>query len=380
MMAQVIQRIWRSGPRKVKRVSWGFTFQRDGRQIRKYDATWSKDDAQAALSAMLLEVDAPEKKPAPTGVTFKALTVRYLAEKQAAKKKTIRADRDTITKLVAYFGADTLVAEITAPKIAEYRLMRLTTTSARTKRTLAPVSVNLELSILRGLLRMAASDECQFIERAPTVRMLPEPEGRLRFLSDDEATRLLAECQRAGEPANAMWRSPELYAIVTVALNTGMRKSEVLGLTWSRVDFARGVLLLEKTKSGKRREIPMNRDVYTVLASRNEHQRADERVGRVFRARSFQAAFTGACTRAGVSDFRFHDLRHTFASRLTMLGRPLREVQELLGHSSITMTERYGNLAPERFRDAVAALEKFSTTSAHEPGALDLAEVTTLQN
>lgn len=102
----------------------------------------------------------------------------------------------------------------------------------------------------------------------------------------------------------------------------------------------------------------MNQAVYDVLS-------ALPKSGRRLFPSSIRRAFENAVERAGVKDFRFHDLRHTFASWLTMKGRPLREVQELLGHKSIYMTQRYSHLAPERLRDAVAALD--STTSAHKP-------------
>ena len=126
--------------------------------------------------------------------------------------------------------------------------------------------------------------------------------------------------------------------MVVVALNTGMRKSEILNLEWERVNFSRGVIQLETTKNGSRREIPMNQAVQSRAPGCSP--------------RSVRTAFEGALERAGVKNFHFHDLRHTFASWLTMKGRPLREVQELLGHKSIRMTERYSHLAPERLRDA----------------------------
>src|SRR4029453_17965167 len=111
----------------------------------------------------------------------------------------------------------------------------------------------------------------------------------------------------------------------------------------------------------------MNRAVYDVLSALPKLSPAGENHGsgrRLFPS-SIRRAFENAVERAGVKDFRFHDLRHTFASWLTMKGRPLREVQELLGHKSIYMTQRYSHLAPERLREAVAALD-FSTTSAHK--------------
>jgi integrase len=356
-MAQVIQRIRRSGPRKVKRVAYGFTFQdKDGKQVRVSDASWSREDAEKALATRLLNLDDVKNPPARFIVTFKQMTERYLKEKEVGRKRTLEYDRFILAKLVDHFGADTPLTEITAPRIAEYRLGRLTLASARTGRKLKPASVNRELAVLRGVLRLAADDECGYLEKAPRVRMEKEPQGRLRFLTDDEATRLLDECRKSAEHPVPPRRSLSLYPVVVVALNTGMRRGEILGLTWDRVDFSRGVLQLEVTKSGRRREIPMNQAVYDVLS-------ALPRSGpRLFRG-SVRKAFLGAMERAGIQNFRFHDLRHTFASWLTMKGRPLKEVQELLGHASITQTERYAHLAPERLRDAVAALD-FNTTSA----------------
>jgi len=369
-MAQVIQRTWRSGPRKVKRAAWGYTAQIDGRQIRKYDAAWSKENAEQALAARLLNL-APQlggSAPPKSVVTFKAMTERYLKEKEASNKKALYNDRGAIAACLAFFGADTPLSAITGPRIAEYRLARLTTTSAHTGRRLAPRTVNLELGILKAVLRMAASEECGFLEKVPRVRMEKVPQGRLRFLSEDEATRLLAECRRAAEHPVTTCRCPHLVAAVEVALNTGMRRGEVMGLTWDRVDLSRGVLQLETTKSGRRREIPMNRAVYDVLATL-------PRSGARLFPTSVRAAFLSAVERAGLANFHFHDLRHTFASWLVMRGRPLKEVQELLGHSSVRMTERYAHLAPERLRDAVATLENFNTTSAHSPSELGLEPV-----
>ena len=134
---------------------------------------------------------------------------------------------------------------------------------------------------------------------------------------------------------------------------------EIMGLEWDRVDFSRGVLQLEITKNGRRREIPMNQAVYDALS-------ALPRTGaRLFRG-TVRKAFEGAVERAGLKDFHFHDLRHDFASHLTIKGRPLKEVQELLGHRSITQTERYAHLAPGFLREAVTTLE-INTSSTQRP-------------
>jgi hypothetical protein len=136
-------------------------------------------------------VEPAETKPAtPPVVTFKAMTERYLLEKEAAKKRTLEYDRYIINKLVAHFGADTPVTEITAPRIAAFRIYRLTLKSERTKRSLAPASVNRELAVLRAVLRLAADEECGFLEKAPRVgasRSLTLPDGGG---GDDAASRV----------------------------------------------------------------------------------------------------------------------------------------------------------------------------------------------
>jgi integrase len=370
-MAQVLERIWRSGSRKVKRSAWGYTVQLHGKQERKFNAAWSKQDAQDALAARILDRDVPPTPPAAPVITFKAMTERYLKEKEAGRKKTIQNDREALARFLEVFGAETPLTEITAPRIAEYRVVRLTTISPRTGRRLEPATVNRELSILRGLLRMAADDECGYLDSAPRVRLEKEPQGRLRFLSEDEAARLLRECRRAAAHPVSSCRSPHLYAVVVLALHTGMRRGEVLGLEWSRVNLARGVIQLEETKNGTRREIPMNRAVYDALATL-------PRSGPRLFPSSVRTAFLSAVERAGIKNFTFHGLRHTCASWLVMRGRPLKSVQELLGHTSIRMTERYAHLSPDRLREDVATLDDFfSTTSAHGASAEALAPVST---
>jgi integrase len=182
---------------------------------------------------------------------------------------------------------------------------------------IAPATLNRELAALRCLLR--------------------EAQGRLRYLTEEERVRLLAACEKS--------RNKDLFGVVTVALETGMRRGEILGLTWDRVDLSRGVLRLEITKSGRRREVPMRQAVYNVLAARPEH-----RVGRVWPDRQIRKAFETAVAAARLDDFRFHDLRHTFASNFVMRGGSLQSLKEILGHGSMAMTLRYAHLAPEHVR------------------------------
>jgi integrase/recombinase XerD len=160
-------------------------------------------------------------------------------------------------------------------------------------------------------------------------------------------------------------RRPHLPNFVRLALNTGCRKNELLKLEWSRVDFRLGFISLEPqhTKNGKRRTVPLNEAALSAL----QDQRAwvtqhAPRSPWVFstasgaRITTIQKGFRGACERAAIDDFRIHDLRHTFASWLVAAGVSLYVVKDLLGHSSITVTERYAHLAPEAGRAAIQLL------------------------
>jgi len=183
----------------------------------------------------------------------------------------------------------------------------------------------------------------------PRIRLEKEPQGRLRWLTQEEITRVLEACAKS--------KNKELGAAVVIALNTGLRRGELIGLTWERVDLSRSVLQLELTKSGCRREVPMNDASYRALVSLGPKAN-----GRVFKTRYIQTAYNNAVAAAKLDDVNFHTLRHTFASWSVMRGVTLKELQELLGHASLAMTMRYAHLAPEHLRAAVSRLEGLTTS------------------
>jgi integrase len=354
----VVRRTWRANG--VRHTAWGFSVSIGGRMVRRQDASWSKEDAERALAEARLGIKRETETVAPS-VTLADMCARYLRHKAAAGKRSIRNDHMAVARLTAHFRGETPLDRIGAAAIADYASRRMIEPSTRIGRPVAPATVNKDLAILRCMLRLAA--EWELIAKVPRVRLLREPEGRLRFLSDDEAARLLTECKRAAQHPVSSCRSPNLHPIVVVALNTGMRRGEIFGLTWKRVDFSRSVIQLEKTKGGRRREIPMNQAVYDALTSVRGH-----REGRVFGPSSVRTAFDSAVARAGVDDFTFHDLRHTFASWLVQRGVQLAAVKELLGHRSLAMTMRYAHLAPAHLRDAVSKLD--CAWTAHDVSAV----------
>jgi integrase len=157
--------------------------------------------------------------------------------------------------------------------------------------------------------------------------------------------------------------------LVELCLFTGLRQAEALQLTWDRVDQARGVLLLEITKNGRGREVPLNTPAAAMLARRGAAGTDD---GLVFGTTSwyaFRKPWRRAVKAAGLGDFHFHDLRHTFASWSIQRGATLPELKDLLGHSNLAMVMRYAHLAPEHLRKAVARLDDVlaSPARAQEP-------------
>jgi integrase len=304
------------------------------RQVRVVNSAWTtREDAEKALAARQLGLEQEQAK-ATAPMTFSEACARYLQTKE--RKRSLKGDRKIIEHLKAEFGADTPITEITASRISAYKAKRLAAKSKQFDRPLSGAAVNRPLALLRHLLRLA-HEEWEVLDEVPKIRLEKEPEWRVRYLDEAEIARPLAECEKS--------RNPYLKAIVVLAINTGMRKSEVMALSWDRIDFPRGVVRLERTKTGKRREIPMNDAVYAVLAAFP----AENRQGLVFKRKDgrgwgeIRKAFEEALERAGIEDFRFHDLRHTCASWLVMRGASLAEVRQILGHTTLAMTMRYAH-------------------------------------
>jgi len=181
--------------------------------------------------------------------------------------------------------------------------------------------------------------------------MLKEPKRRVRFLTEEEADRLMGELHE---------RRAHLLSLVQFALATGCRKQEVLQMEWGRVDFERSVAWLNpgSTKNEDGRGIPLNRDAILALRSvQGQHARwCFTYKGKPMK--DVGSAWKRALQRAGIEEFRFHDLRHTWASWHVMRGTSLQELMELGGWKSYEMVLRYAHLAPEHLSSAAARIER----------------------
>jgi integrase len=187
---------------------------------------------------------------------------------------------------------------------------------------------------------------------------LTSGEPRVRWISRAQASALISS-------ASAHARRPHLANFIRLALHTGCRKSELLKLEWSRVDFDRACFRLDAvhTKSARQRLVPLNESGVSALRDQQAWvRRYAPSSPWVFASSTgahvatLQKGFEAACSRCGIDNFRIHDLRHTFASWLVMEGVSLYVVCDLLGHSSITVTERYAHLSPDQGRAAVQRL------------------------
>jgi site-specific recombinase XerD len=214
-----------------------------------------------------------------------------------------------------------------------------------------PATVNRFKALLSLTFRLAMENRKIATNPARLVRRRREDNARIRFLSSEEEQRLRAVISRS---------FPEHMPELDVALHTGMRRSEQYNLTWDCVDFERRVLTITHSKNGEMRHIRMNRAVALTLTKLFTEssgtgpvfvsQRSNERLQKP------RHWFEPAVGAAGIGDFTWHCLRHTFASRLVMAGVDLRTVQQLMGHKTIQMTVRYAHLGPEHQLAAVERL------------------------
>jgi len=194
----------------------------------------------------------------------------------------------------------------------------------------------------------------EVLQKVRRVKLLPENNERVRFLSKDECKRLISVC------------TDDIKPIVIIALNTGMRKNEILTLQWNKnIDLVHNLISINKTKNNQRRDIPINTTVKQTLQGMvrpiDQLYVFVRKGGQPYK--TINKKFWQARDKAGLKDFRFHDLRHTFASQLIMAGADIMTIKELLGHKSLRMTLRYTHLAPSMKTNAVEALDRSMKTN-----------------
>ncbi len=273
--------------------------------------------------------------------TLRVFAKRYVQHvKDTVKSKSWYRYEYGLRRLIELHG-DKKLCHITAKDADDYKTLRL--------RDAKTATVNRELAALRQVFNLAKRWNKFFGENPVSVcKLLPEENQKERILTPEEESRLLNFC------------NPSLRAIIICALNTAMRKSEIITLKWLNVDMENRVITLEQsnTKSKKTRRVPMNSALRTLLLEQKLKSGGNEYVflseeGKPYKDHgSLKGAFERACRRANIKGFRFHDLRHTAATRMVENGSSIVAVSKILGHSDIKTTMRYSH-PDNSLRDAV---------------------------
>ena len=299
----------------------------DGERIRRSTGTESKTLAQEfhdKLKAELWRISKLGDKPRHT---WNEAVVRWL--KEQSHKATIEMDKIHLRWLDAFLNGKPLdtISRSMIDKITEAKLAEGVTNA----------TVNRVLEILRAILRRCVN-EWEWLDKAPMVRMLKEPTRRIRFLTRQEADRLLREL-------------PDHMAdMVAFSLATGLRRSNVTGLQWSQVDLARQVAWIhaDQAKARKAIPVPLNSEAMQI-----DTRQLGKHPTHVFTYKGntiFQVStktWYAALKRAGIENFRWHDLRHTWASWHVQNGTPMFALQEMGGWESPEMVRRYAHLAAD---------------------------------
>jgi len=317
---------------KVRRdgsVAWQYDFMHDGIRYRGLGGA-TKTQAlrvQEKIRNQVLngEFELVEKVGS---VQFDEFAKTYLKRRQHLKYK--KRDALSTRMLLAVFSKRSL-KEIGPADIEDYIGIRL-------GQGVSNSTVNRELTCLKRMYNLAIRWNQARSNPVDKVDFLKEPPPRSRFLSEEEAAKLI-NCSE-----------PYFKPVLLTALYTGMRLGEILGLTWEHVfleDRANPRIEVTQTKNNKNRFIPMNQSLVKVIAS-IEKKSKDTSVFWGIRGKplkDIRKPFASACKQAGIKNFRFHDLRHTFASYFVMKGGDLLTLKEILGHSSLDMVQRYSHLA-----------------------------------
>lgn len=327
--------------RKDSPKNWWVKISHNGRTVQK--STGTADEAKALefhdkLKASLWDQERLGIKPR---YSWQEAVVRYLAETRS--KASTDTDKIHLRWLDRYLSG-LMLDEINRDEIEKVMAKRIAEKVANS-------TVNRTMEVVRAVLRKAAYD-WEWLERVPRVRMLPEPKRRIRWITKDEANRLI----------NAL--PSHLAAMVRLSLETGLRKANVTGLQWSQVDLARRTAWIHPDQAKARKAIAVPLSIAAVEVIREQF---GKHVTHVFSYKGNSVTQVNTKTwrktleKVGISDFRWHDLRHTWASWHVQSGTPLHVLQELGAWESVEMVRKYAHLSSDHLTQYV---DRFTTIQA----------------
>jgi integrase len=282
------------------------------------------------------------KKNPDAKTAFRELATWYLDLVEVKAKRSYDRDRRSIGKMLPIFG-DKLLKDIGPALVESYKHQRLNEQSYRDHLT-KPATVNRELACLKTIFSKAMRNGKAEVNPTKGVKLLKENNERKRVLSQEEYLRLLSYC-------------PEyLVPIVKTAYYTGMRRGEILKLTWDKVDLQEGFLHLqpEDCKTDEGRDIPLTAELVAMLKAVPRGLpgiRVFTRDGEPINC--VREGFESACRKAGIADFTFHDLRHTFINNKRLEGHDYFRIMAATGHKTLSVFKRYNTVTRKELRALV---------------------------
>jgi len=345
---------------------WWISYTVNGKRVQKAMGT-VKSTAIGVLEKTRVEIRAGRYiDEEMAAIPFEDLAGKYL--EWAKVKKSYQSISACVSPAAEHFKGR-MAHTITEHDVENFRAIRKDTPifkGTNGERPRSNSTVNHELASLKHIFNKGVAWGLLGKNPAAKVQKLPETKGRTRFLTSEEAEKLINAA-----PAH-------LQPIIIMALETGCRRGEILGLKWADVDMKNSMIYVGETKTNTPRHVPMSGRLRATLkalprrlgtdyvftgairhtpASGKLRRPLNQPIGKVgVPFRDVDTAFRNACTAAGIVDFHFHDLRHTAASHMVMAGVPMRTVGEILGHTTAAMTERYSHLTPEHKRTAIEKL------------------------
>jgi integrase len=329
-MASVEDGVYKRKDRKGYWLQW---IGSDGRRhVRKASSIY--------LAGARQEREGLRRNGIATDLHFGDVASQFLAyQKPRLTPAAYERERGIVEDLLKPFFPGGIV-RITKADVSRYVSGRLSHVRSATARK--------ELNVLKHLFRLAV-EEWAYIKMSPAQGVKPpkKPADRVRFLQPGELMVVLAACP--------VWLQP----IVLLAVTTGMRRGEILGLRWLDVSLELGIILLPQTKNGDGRSVSLNQTAMKALRSLpvGLDSKPTDKLFPYVTPTQVSQRFIRVCRKAGIFDFHFHDLRHTHASWLRQRGTQLDVIAKQLGHRDLRMTARYAHLADTQVQGAVAALD-----------------------
>ena len=333
---------------KNKNEKWCYEFICNGHRVRRICGLSRPEAEQAAvieyqkIKRERFGLAQPHKN-----IRFEDFSTEFLEVYSKKNKRSWTRDETALNNLKPFFKGRFLT-EIGPEMVEKYKAKRIND-------GVSPATTNREVSILKTMFNKAVEWDRIEINPISKVKKFREPNGRERILSDDEMRRLVEGA------------SGHLKAVLIIALNTGMRRSEILSLKWRDVNFGQQSIYIADSKSGRCRKVPMNGMVIETL---REFTRSPEFIfmnGGTEHIKDVKTAFHSACRRAEINGVRFHDLRHTAASKMIEAGADVVSVSKILGHADLRMTLRYCHPTDATMQGAVARVAEIFGKHGKKP-------------